>query len=206
MLPLELKLRALGLLRPDVHRRRVQARRAAGLLLSSTEYVDSLHAAPVTRLNIDRTSGRYLLSCDLQGGVSIYDLEAYESRKSPSFEQFDDDDDGMDRKDFEEENEADSSSSSHYYFNKPIGRIRSLKSSQHCCQWYPTDPGLFITGGHDGKIRIWDASAPVELIDEIRLGFSIRCCSIPHAPGANTSIVAACGEGPSIRLCDMGSG
>eukprot|EP00467_Chlorarachnion_reptans_P012433 CAMPEP_0114490596 /NCGR_PEP_ID=MMETSP0109-20121206/2530_1 /TAXON_ID=29199 /ORGANISM="Chlorarachnion reptans, Strain CCCM449" /LENGTH=431 /DNA_ID=CAMNT_0001667231 /DNA_START=267 /DNA_END=1562 /DNA_ORIENTATION=- len=172
----------------------------------------SSHDAPIPHIAIENTHSRFMLSIDLHGNLNMFDLE----RGASQFANRPKGGDG-DSKLFDRINDSSFLASSldgnenkrHALVPKkysPTFRLKaSLGALRYCC-WYPPDPGMFITGGFDQRVRIWDTNATKKLLDQYNVGFPIRCCEMPETFGSNHSLIAACGEAPVVRLCDSISG
>ncbi|KAL6780864.1 hypothetical protein ACKKBG_A08775 [Auxenochlorella protothecoides x Auxenochlorella symbiontica] len=70
--------------------------------------------------------------------------------------------------------------------------------------WYPLDNGLFVTGGYDCQVKVWDANTPA-LADSFSLDSRVHCLALSAVPGAHCLTAAGC-EDPAIQLCDLASG
>jgi len=73
----ELKLRESGLLKAHICRKRLYTRELQKLCLKSSCMIESSHTAPVSCIDVDSSSGQYLLSCDFHGNVSVVNLRKH---------------------------------------------------------------------------------------------------------------------------------
>ncbi|GBG32047.1 DNA excision repair protein ERCC-8 [Hondaea fermentalgiana] len=72
--------------------------------------------------------------------------------------------------------------------------------------WFAADLGLFVSGGRDARVIVWDTNAFVP-VSEFPLRQVIHAAALTPIPGAVTSKLVACASGaPLVRLCDMSSG
>ncbi|GAB5353662.1 hypothetical protein AAMO2058_000053700 [Amorphochlora amoebiformis] len=183
MISREIKLRESGILNPTTLRRRTFRRQLSKLVLRSARQPIAHHSAPVSCLDVDKLEGRHLISCDFHGKANIFDL----------------------RKTFRI-GSGESAGKDYGLGIKPVVKIRACRSALWSCQFYPPDPGLFITGGVDGKVRLWDAGS-VEVVETLKVGFPLRQLGLPcPLSGVKSTLIAACGESHEVRLCDVLSG
>lgn len=79
------------------------------------------------------------------------------------------------------------------------------KSSVTTVAWYPVDSGMFLTGGMDGVVKIWDCEAftPAEEFD---VAEHVYCATFPGCATQSHALVAVGTDESSIILCDLNQG
>lgn len=182
MLCRELRLRELGMLSAGRQRRRVALRRLSDLKLSSSQEVDPPHKAPISCLDVECRTQRFMLSGCYGGLVALYDLRSARPNSSSQ--------PGTAR------------------IVRPRHTTKSRSPSVvTSCQWYPPDAGLFVTTARNGCVSVWDAARPQRPVETFELSFAVEQGRMSHCGSAAVaSLIAVCGDGPDARLCDMASG
>ena len=70
--------------------------------------------------------------------------------------------------------------------------------------WYPVDTGLFLSGGRDGDVKVWDTNTL-----QVGCVFGVQAAvhSVAMSPAAATHCLAAVGSAENdVMLCDVVSG
>lgn len=70
--------------------------------------------------------------------------------------------------------------------------------------WYPVDTGLFVTGGFDGHVKLWDANN-ADAVCAFEFGCKIHCVAMSPVAAAHC-LVAAAGQASAVQLCDPATG
>ena len=169
--------REAGLHRPAVLSRTVQDDQWGKVAISARE-VDSPHVRPVTCLDVDPTECRYLLVGSADSNVSIFDLA---------------DPVGVRAKDHRLE---------------PIVAEHPPREGHayavNCVQWYPFDTGLFISGGMDGKVLLWDTNT-LQVAQTLEVGQGVHAVHMSSRAQAH-QLIACASDSRDVRLCDPRSG
>lgn len=85
-----------------------------------------------------------------------------------------------------------------------ISRSIGHKFAVTSVQWYPVDNGCFISGGHDGVVKIW-ATESCKTMKEIKCGKHIYAAKMPQTGASHCLISVATDEG-DIQLVDIRAG
>lgn len=140
----------------------------------------TMHDDTVTSLSLETAESRYLLSAAADGTLALYDVEDRPCELQ-----------------------------AHTTFH-PLAFIPQTHSCahKHACtavQWFPQDTGLFLSGGYDGLVKLWDTN---ELIVACDFKLSGRVHALAMSPTATAhTLVAACCDGSSdVHLCDPATG
>ena len=184
--------------------------------LSASHRLTSLHSASVTSLAVDGVESRYLLSADTHGLVALYDTQPNLARQRT--------DGGTSAEESGGGQDAHSTAgsgggyvSSHPLSSSTVTRSTAVAgvgvgagaagSSVNSCIWYPVDTGLFVTGGQDGGVHVWDTNAFC-----VEATFSMRDAAVnsvamsPLAAASTHSLIAVASTDLNVRLCDVNSG
>jgi DNA excision repair protein ERCC-8 len=96
--------------------------------------------------------------------------------------------------------------------HKPIGPIATI-SKQHpgahqslvsCVCWYPIDTGIFLSGGHDEKLIVWDSNM-LACASTFPISSSINCAAMSHISRSHT-LISVGTKDQDVVLCDIVSG
>lgn len=159
----------------------VMGMRTEALQLSTSIELAPAHRAPVTSLALDRVEGRYLLSSAGDGTIALYDVEERGplcTPRSPS---------------------------------TPLALLNKRTRGNHtlgvtCVDWLPSDTGVFVSGGSDSRVKLWDTNKLSVAID-FHLPGSVHCIAMsPSATTHNLVATAASGSEGDVRLCDPVAG
>ncbi len=167
--------------RPSQVHAAAYALRVRSLDLSSHIELSPVHSGAVTSLSLDAAESRYLLSASADGGMAIYDVEdrVLEPGSAPSIEPCA----TVNRQ------------------NNPQAHRLSVST----VQWFPHDSGIFVSGGFDQQVKLWDTNVLAVACD-FALPGRVHCIAMsPVATSHN--LIASCGEGSSsVTLCDPATG
>jgi DNA excision repair protein ERCC-8 len=148
---------------------------------------------PVTILDIDKISDNMLLSGGKDCSISIFNLECSNKTLETHNNKF--------------ENPA-------HKIITPVSHIKGRKGGTAgghefavtSVQWYPIDNGCFISGGHDGVVKIW-ATESTQMMKEVKCAQHVYCAKMPPAKvgGSHCLIAVATNEGET-QLIDIRAG
>lgn len=161
---------------PKVHGSRLFSE----LQLSTSEEFSWSHTRAVNSLDLDRASGRYVISggADINGMIVIHDTEKpikCDRYKYPVVA-----------------NVA----------NAPT----SCRNESHACsavQWYPHDTGMFTTSSVDKAVRVWDTN---EMVAVEQFKFTEPIYTHAMASASAHCLMAVGGRECKVTLCDISSG
>ena len=169
---------------------------SAPFQLSASHRLTSLHSAAIGSLAVDGVESRYLLSADTHGVLALYDTQPV--LVSPSTG-----------------SSGSGSGSGGRYVSHPLSSSTVSRpggggvggSSVNSVVWYPVDTGMFVSGGQDGGVRVWDTNTFV-----VEATFTMRDAAVnsvamsPLAAASTHSLVAVGSTDLNVRLCDVNSG
>jgi DNA excision repair protein ERCC-8 len=153
-------------------------------LCVETEIRSSHLQQGATCLDCESIEERYLLCGGADGRVSLFDMEKRSAANSRA----------------DRIRCADIISTSMISSNA-TGALQRIS----CVQWYPTDTGLFVTGGLDGLVRIWDTNAfkvALEFSVDDRVYGARMNNNLSSTSSSSSPLIAVASEGHIIRLCD----
>lgn len=173
--------------------------------LSASHRLTSLHSASLTSLAVDAVEWRYLLSADAHGLLALYDTQPTLSR--PQLDST------------AAQTESTGGSGGGWYASHPLTSSTVSRpgpgggggglggSSVNSVVWYPVDTGLFVTGGQDGGVHVWDTNSfSVEASFTMR-DAAVNCVAMsPLAAASTHSLIAVASTDLNVRLCDVHSG
>eukprot|EP01112_Ceratiomyxa_fruticulosa_P021493 TRINITY_DN757_c0_g1_i1.p1 TRINITY_DN757_c0_g1~~TRINITY_DN757_c0_g1_i1.p1 ORF type:complete len:403 (+),score=63.24 TRINITY_DN757_c0_g1_i1:257-1465(+) len=153
-------------------------RRTYSLVLSAKRQVVAPHKAPITCIDIDKTDARYLLSGSTNSSVALYDVQ-------------------------------EKINTDQHTFNPLFTITKSTHKDAHkfsvsALQWYPHDTGMFLTGGFDHFVKVWDTNQLL-VACEFDLEDKVYCLAM-NSKSAHHSLVATGTGDQKVRLCDLLSG
>ena len=79
------------------------------------------------------------------------------------------------------------------------------KNSVTTVAWYPPDPGLFLSGGMDGWVKLWDSSA-FSVAEQFEVGEHVYCAAFQAGATQSHALIAVGTEASEIVLCDLNQG
>lgn len=173
----DLLQRELGALRPEVQIRNNFYRFLEDFDLSDEKEFKSPHKAGVTCLGMEAVEGRFLLSGGLDGKLSLFDT-ARPLRSSQA-----------------------STMISPIMEDKWRGRTRY---ELRAVEWYPFDTGLFVTGGRDCKVKVWDTNC-LKVEHCFNFESPVNCCHMSPIARQH-SLIATATNSNQARLCDLVTG
>lgn len=190
---------------------------AAPFQLSSSHRLTSFHSANISSLAVDGVECRYLLSADSHGLLALYDTQPTLVRPSTDTSAAADSNGSVDSA-----CDATWSSARSWYVSHPLtsssvsrpaaggGGVSGVVvggSSVNSVIWYPVDTGMFVSGGQDGGVHIWDTNAfSVEATFTMR-DAAVSCVAMsPLAAATTHSLIAVGSTDINVRLCDVNSG
>jgi DNA excision repair protein ERCC-8 len=151
--------------------------------LSPSHLLTSLHSASVTSLALDGIERRYLLSADAHGLLCLYDTQPPLARPTAS--------------------------SPHTHGPLATSTVTTGRGSQYAVNavcWYTVDTGLFVSGGHDGGVHLWDTNL-FSISHTFRLSGAVSVTSLAMSGVGHLHHLIAVGSSePTVRLCDVNSG
>ena len=81
------------------------------------------------------------------------------------------------------------------------------KNMVSCVQWYPVDPGIFVSSGFDGTVKVWDAQNEKVVTNFGDFGLNTGIDSVAISPTSFSCMLAVAVRGShAVRLCDVISG
>ena len=81
------------------------------------------------------------------------------------------------------------------------------KNMVSCVQWYPVDPGIFVSSGFDGTVKVWDAERQKVVTNFGDFGFNTGIDSVAISPTSFSCMLAVAVRGShAVHLCDVISG
>lgn len=162
----------------------VRRHRVLTLQLCVETEIRSSHLQGATCLDCERIEERYLLCGGADGRVSLFDMETRTAVSSRA-----------------DKIRCVDIISTAMISSNTTGTLQRIS----CVQWYPTDTGLFVTGGLDGLVRIWDTNAfkvALEFSVDDRIYAARMNTSISPMSSSSSPLIAVASEGHVIRLCD----
>jgi DNA excision repair protein ERCC-8 len=206
-----------------------QPRQKIQLLLDGPEIV-SPHRSLIPTMSYDRVDGRFVLVGSSDGSVSIYDLSKWGSEKFLRRDNYSHRKSSIStNNDWDDEQahmfhpvartlrvpsalrRAEGGGGGGDYNNTlPEGHFSSLTH----VQWYPVDPGAFVSASLDGSILLWDTNRmqPVLHATPFEEGDTCSCVHLggdgPGGSNSASSMLVAAGswQDPAITLVDLRSG
>lgn len=140
---------------------------------------------PIVCLDIDKVSDTMLLSGGKDSSLSIFNLEEHNTEPI-SFNKF--------------ENITRNTISPIAH----VGRQSGHKFAVTAVQWYPVDNGCFISGGHDGMVKIW-ATESCKTMKDVKCARHVYAAKMPHLGSSHCLIAVATDEGDT-QLIDIRAG
>ncbi|XP_055345286.1 DNA excision repair protein ERCC-8-like [Paramacrobiotus metropolitanus] len=168
----------LALENPLIDRRRLLDRhrntRARSIVLSRLKETERCYASICSCLDVSLDGGRFLLSGGGDGSINIHGL----TKDSRSVQQ-----------------------------TFPVlGKIIPGSRFAHeyavsACQFYPHDPGVFTTSGHDGKVKVFDTAKMMQ-VHQFAFNKPVADHSMSYLASARPLIAVALGDN-TVRICDL---
>lgn len=82
-----------------------------------------------------------------------------------------------------------------------VGAHQSVVS---CVSWYPVDTGIFLSGGHDEKLIVWDSNM-LNCASSFPLSSPINCAAMSHIARSH-ALISVGTKDQDVILCDIVSG
>ena len=190
-------------LRPQMtaaYRRRVRARNRIDLEMSPV-VVETVASSAVTCLASHPLDDRLVLAGGADLSLALYDVERHSATRWGA------DDDSPRQRSMERWVHPVAHVGGIRRGSAPGGARMSYrhKASVTTVAWYPVDTGMFLTGGMDGVVKIWDceAFAPAEEFD---VAEQVYCATFPACATHSHALVAVGTDESSIILCDLNQG
>ena len=202
-------LRSVGLL-PCSSLCAAMASTGAPFQLSATHRLHSRHSAAVTSLSCEGVEWRYLLSADSHGLLALYDTQ-------PALHRPHIDSEHVTHPSSESGHIASAAHQSGqcWYVSHPLSTSTVTRSvggevggsSVNSVVWYPVDTGMFVSGGQDGGVHVWDTNTfSVEATFTMRDAAVNSVSMSPLAAASTHSLIAVGSTDLNVRLCDVSSG
>ena len=81
------------------------------------------------------------------------------------------------------------------------------KNMVSCVQWYPVDPGIFVSSGFDGTVKVWDTQSQKVVTNFGDFGLNKGIDSVSMSPTSFSCTIAVAARGShAVHLCDVISG
>eukprot|EP00752_Nemacystus_decipiens_P004205 g3843.t1 len=202
---------------------RLCSSRLSRLDLNVDVEIKSPHHGPITWLSVDSAEERYLLTGGADCTVALFDLDGSGEKQPASIG-----DDAhqpnvraaaMRRPGAAAAVAATAAAARRRYPKElrelgrtprePLSRGSNSSYGGHrhsvsVVQWYPVDTGLFVSGGMDGVVKLWDTNTL-----DVALEFDFKDKVFTAAMSASTGqnhLIAVGSDSPQARLCDIRSG
>jgi DNA excision repair protein ERCC-8 len=140
---------------------------------SDAKSISSDHHGAILWMDLDPVEHRYLLACAADASIAAYDT------LKPS----------------------DNATHDHAPLFVVQKGANGHQSAVSCVGWYPIDTGLFISGGRDEKVHVWDANV-VESVSNLNIMAPVHCIAMSQAATSHC-LVAVGSESSDVMLCDM---
>jgi DNA excision repair protein ERCC-8 len=82
---------------------------------------------------------------------------------------------------------------------------RDHGASVSCVQWYPYDTGMFVSGGCEGRVCVWDTNA-FSVAHSFPMGGVVHAARMSGVATTHALIAVGSAASPHVRLCDINSG
>lgn len=153
-------------------------------------------------LALDHVQERFILSGRGSGEVQLRDVETKAS-KGPLAVAKRRGSSSSSSRDLDQDSGQNNIDASQNGFRRSgIGHAKTVTS----LAWFAADLGIFVSGGRDARVMVWDTNAFVP-VSEFEMQQAIHKAALSPIPGAATAKLIACGSAsPMVRLCDMSSG
>ena len=213
------RLRSIGFVSPPALSASVLVTSSAPFQLSGSHRLTSLHAASISSLAVDAVEWRYLLSADSHGKLALYDTQPTLVRPPAELSRADGSSgaDGSIDRTVAEPAVVSCGPTHGWYVSHPLSSSTvSVRrpagggvggSSINSVAWYPVDTGMFVSGGQDGGVNVWDTNAfTIEATFTMRDAAVNSVAMSPLAAASSHSLIAVASTDLNVRLCDVSSG
>ena len=169
--------RSRGLLSPFDLQSLQLARRFDSLALASDKQIRPRHTHNINDLDVDRSEHRYLLSAGGDGLVSVFDVSCPLNRRGFIAAPL-----------------------------HPTAAGRDHGAAVGCVQWYPFDTGMFVSGGAEGRVMLWDTNR-LQAAHSFSLGAGpVHAARMSGIATTHSLVATGSHASPNVRLCDPNSG
>lgn len=169
--------RSRGLLSPSDLQSLQLARRFDSLALAADKQVRARHTHNINDLDVDRSEHRYLLSAGGDGLVGVFDVSCPLNRRGFVAAPL-----------------------------HPAAAGRDHGAAVGCVQWYPFDTGMFVSGGAEGRVMLWDTNR-LQAAHSFSLGAGpVHAARMSGIATTHSLVATGSQASPNVRLCDPNSG
>lgn len=157
----------------------------------------SPHRKSISSLSVDDATGRFLLAGSSDATISIYDLSKWGRSKLRN-------NDDNERSSYAPVAKSIKVPTVTDILKLPAGHSASITYTQ----WYPTDPGVFLSASSDGTVLTWDTQQmkPVMRVQPFREDSASWVSAHLRTGGDHSLIAAGSWYESEIKLVDIRSG
>lgn len=149
--------------------------RLSTLALADCKSITSQHTHNINELDVDPTESRYLLSAGGDGLVGLYDTASPLNTRTLAAKPL-----------------------------HPPPKGHDHTGAVLCVSWYPFDTGLFVSGGAEGRVGVWDTNS-FTMAHSFNLGGVVHAARMSSAATTH-ALIATGSASQNVRLCDLNSG
>jgi DNA excision repair protein ERCC-8 len=186
----DLQIRDSGL---KLLRQQLRRQRLLRLALDSRHEIASGHRGPVTCAHLDASTQSLLLTGSIDKTVALYDLKPLDKDAAVKVQA------SKTSAAFLAERAAAAAAVHSAALGPPMGHEYGVSS----VQWYPADPGVFISSSFDQRVLLWDTET-FRPVTHFELGASVTAARMRAQP--DDILIAVAADTSSIVLLDVLSG